>query len=184
MVSAKPTRTSIPVWTNFLKPACSTVSSYGPVGRLGKAYTPAWVVVTLNCRPVGTWIATTLAAGTTAPAGSVTVPESDPVSPCDHKTTGRIENANKKIARMLQTLIRFTKCSDSEAEEYTLTSGLLIGSILLNLEFCFPKNFFRRHHPPATGEVPKEVPPAPENGRRPSIPRTEEQHLSQEVPPS
>src|SRR5579875_1454602 len=177
MVSAKPTRTSIPVWTNFLKPACSTVSSYGPVGRLGKAYTPAWVVVTLNCRPVGTWIATTLAAGTTAPA-------SDPVSPCDHKTTGRIENANKKIARMLQTLIRFTKCSDSEAEEYTLTSGLLIGLPSSLSNFVFPKIFSGVIIHPTRGKLLKKLHPRRQTCRGPSIPRTEEQHLSQEVPPS
>jgi hypothetical protein len=63
-------------------PGAVTRMVYVPAGKYGSVYVPVPVVVALVSTPVALLVATTVAPGTEAPAGSVTVPFSVPTGPC------------------------------------------------------------------------------------------------------
>src|SRR6476620_2886124 len=64
------------------KPGDVTRTVYVPAGRYGSVYVPVDVVVVRVSTRVALFVATTVAQGTTDPAGSVTVPFRVPTGPC------------------------------------------------------------------------------------------------------
>src|ERR1035438_596625 len=69
-------------WMTRLNPVVSTVSVYLPTGSDGSVKFPVAVVVVSKMAPLSTFLAITLAPGTTAAAGSVTDPVMVPRSLC------------------------------------------------------------------------------------------------------
>src|SRR5258708_7009180 len=65
-----------------LKPCAETVTTYVPGNKSGKLYSPLLFVAVACCTFVATSVAVTLAATTTAPRGSFTVPVIEPWTDC------------------------------------------------------------------------------------------------------
>src|ERR1700683_140757 len=81
--------TSTPFNSDLVKPDAVTVRSYLPAKRLLMRYSPAEVDVVVDATPVSCLVAVIEAPGTTAPAGSNTVPVSWPEVVCAKLGTQR-----------------------------------------------------------------------------------------------
>ena len=66
-------------WTNFLKPAVSTSTVYGPTGSAGRTKSPLVSAVAVRLVLVPSSVAFTFAPAITSPDGSLTVPRRSPV---------------------------------------------------------------------------------------------------------
>ena len=78
--------------TTVRKPPCEACTSYWPTSRSGTRYRPSSLVVTVRITPVLTFLTCTVAPGTAAPDGSVTVPEMTPFVAWAFNSVGRRTN--------------------------------------------------------------------------------------------
>src|SRR3954469_22324323 len=120
-------------WINVRKPVSETVTLYSPGGKGLMTNNPASLVWRVVTKLLATFVAVTVAPGTTAPPGSVIVPCMDPPPPtCASRVPAPIEhtvNTNRiSLKRVVifivgsplvvsgdsdpeRTAVRFTDCS-------------------------------------------------------------------------
>ena len=107
---------------NALKPWAVMERVYRPAGTLRKANEPSESVVKLNVAPVESWVSLTVAPGTTASVGSVTVPLMMPEISC-----ARVSSAKQK--RMAATQAGRRKPRPPKAELFAVGIAQILGRI-------------------------------------------------------
>src|SRR6266481_51470 len=103
-----PAETRMPFSTEVLKPWAVASTLYCPGGIRLNRKDPELSLVVLKDAPVSCCVAFTTAPDTTAPWGSVTVPEIEPLTTCPkagmHHTTARLSASKATVLRSLQLI--------------------------------------------------------------------------------
>jgi len=129
-----PTVNPMERWMMDSNPIFVTWASYSPTRRSGTRYLPCPLVITVRVTPVLTFLTCTLASGTRAPVGSVTVPEMIPFVACAWSAAGvkiARQATSSNAAACLQDMVHLFK-SDSysfKVMQYNATDWSVLPSL-------------------------------------------------------